>query len=79
MLDLTRARLAGGIPLNRKTANRAAVVERVVATFNGAFKTTHGKYGMMVDRRVLLPPVPGAATITVTEDRETGIGSWRWK
>jgi signal transduction histidine kinase len=30
MLDLTRARLAGGIPLNRAAANLAAVVDRVV-------------------------------------------------
>jgi two-component system sensor histidine kinase/response regulator len=30
MLDLTRARLAGGIPLNRSTADLAAVVDRVV-------------------------------------------------
>jgi signal transduction histidine kinase len=30
MLDLTRARLAGGIPLSRSAANLAAVVERVV-------------------------------------------------
>ena len=31
MLDLTRARLAGGIPLKRSSANLAAVVDRVVA------------------------------------------------
>jgi signal transduction histidine kinase len=30
MLDLTRARLAGGIPLNRSTGNLSAVMERVV-------------------------------------------------
>jgi hypothetical protein len=53
-----------------------ALLSRVVATFNGAFKTTHGKYGMMVDRRVLIPPVPGAATVIVTEQAETGLGSW---
>lgn len=52
------------------------VTDRVVATFNGAFKTTHGAYGMMVDRRVLIPPVRGAATVMVTEDGETGLGSW---
>ncbi len=52
------------------------VLDRVVATFNGAFKTTHGKYGMMVNRRVLLPPVPGAATVMVTDDGRVGVGSW---
>jgi hypothetical protein len=53
-----------------------AVLDRIVATFNGAFKTTHGQYGMQVDGRVLLPPVPNAATVMVTKDGDTGIGSW---
>lgn len=52
------------------------VHDRIVATFNGAFKTTHGKYGMMVNERVLLPPVSGGATVIVTEDRQVGLGSW---
>jgi hypothetical protein len=49
---------------------------RIVATFNGAFKTTHGAYGMMVDRRVLLPPVKGGASVVVTDTGEVGLGSW---
>lgn len=49
---------------------------RIVATFNGAFKTTHGAYGMMVNRRVLLPPVKGGATVVVTDTGEVGLGSW---
>ena len=49
---------------------------RVVAAFNGAFKTEHGNYGMMVNRRVLLPPQPGAASIVVTKDQRVGLGSW---
>ncbi len=52
------------------------VYERVVATFNGAFKTTHGAYGMMVQRRVLLPPVKGGATVIVNDAHEVGFGSW---
>jgi len=52
------------------------VLERVVATFNGAFKTDHGEYGMMVDRRVLLPPIEGAATVVVDERGGVGFGSW---
>lgn len=51
-------------------------LDRVVAAFNGAFKTEHGKYGMMVQRRVLLPPVPGGATIAVDSEREVWLGSW---
>jgi hypothetical protein len=49
---------------------------RIVATFNGAFKTTHGQYGMMVNRRVLLPPIKGGASVIVTDNGEVGLGSW---
>ncbi|RYZ01897.1 MAG: hypothetical protein EOO73_33910 [Myxococcales bacterium] len=49
---------------------------RIVATFNGAFKTTHGAYGMMVNHRVLLPPVKGGASVVVTDTGEVGLGSW---
>ncbi len=53
-----------------------AVYRRVAAAFNGAFKTEHGHYGMMVHRRVLLPPVPGAATVIVLDDGRVGFGTW---
>jgi len=53
-----------------------AVLDRVVGTFNGAFKTTHGRYGMKVDERVLIPPVPGGATVVVTTDGRVGLGGW---
>ena len=53
-----------------------AVYSRVVGTFNGAFKTQHGAYGMMVNRRVLLPPVKGGATVVVTNSSAVGLGSW---
>jgi hypothetical protein len=53
-----------------------AVYSRVVGTFNGAFKTQHGAYGMMVNRRVLIPPVKGGATVIVNDASEVGLGSW---
>jgi hypothetical protein len=53
-----------------------AVYKRVAAAFNGAFKTEHGHYGMMVHKRVLLPPVPGAATVMVLDDGRVGFGTW---
>jgi len=52
------------------------VASRVVAAWNGAFKTEHGNYGMMVKRRVLLPPQPGAATVVVLADGRAGFGTW---
>jgi hypothetical protein len=53
-----------------------ALYRRVAAAFNGAFKTEHGHYGMMVQKRVLLPPVPGAATVVVLDDGRVGFGTW---
>ncbi|HEY1954181.1 MAG TPA: hypothetical protein VGH28_01175 [Polyangiaceae bacterium] len=53
-----------------------AVLTRVVAAFNGAFKTEHGEYGMMVHKRVLLPPQPNAATVIVLADGRAGFGTW---
>ena len=53
-----------------------AVFKRIAAAFNGGFKTEHGSYGMMVRRRVLLPPVPGGATVVVLKDHRVGMGSW---
>jgi hypothetical protein len=53
-----------------------AIYRRVAAAFNGAFKTDHGHYGMMVHKRVLLPPVPSAATVAVLRDGRVGFGTW---
>jgi hypothetical protein len=53
-----------------------AIYRRVLAAFNGAFKTEHGHYGMMVHKHVLLPPVPGAATVVVLDDGRVGFGTW---
>lgn len=53
-----------------------AISSRVVAAFNGAFKTEHGNYGMMVHGRVLLPPQPGAATVITLKDGRSEFGTW---
>ncbi|MGH7328515.1 MAG: hypothetical protein ACREJX_09220, partial [Polyangiaceae bacterium] len=60
----------GRIPLD------PAISSRVVAAFNGAFKTEHGNYGMMVHGRVLLPPQPGAASVVVLKDGRSEFGTW---
>jgi hypothetical protein len=52
------------------------VYQRVVAAFNGAFKTEHGNYGMMVKKRVLLPPQPSAASVVVLDDGRAALGTW---
>jgi hypothetical protein len=53
-----------------------AIYRRVAAAFNGAFKTEHGRYGMMVHRHVLLPPAPSSATVLVLNDGRIGFGTW---
>ena len=55
----------------------AGIARRTVAAFNGGFKTEHGHYGMMLKKRVLLPPVPSGASAVVTEDGHFGMGAWR--
>lgn len=65
-----------GPPGDGRLPDDPAQYRRIVATFNGAFKTTHGEYGMMVNRRVLLPPVKGGASVIVTDTGEVGLGSW---
>ncbi len=53
-----------------------AIFTKIAATFNGGFKTEHGYYGMMVHKRVLLPPQPGAASVVTLRDGRIGLGSW---
>lgn len=55
---------------------RPELLARVVGAFNGAFKTEHGAYGMVVSRRVLLPPKPRAATVATLDDGRVAMGSW---
>jgi hypothetical protein len=55
---------------------RPEILNRLVVAFNGAFKTEHGEYGMIVEKDELLPPKPGAATVASLEDGTTLVGSW---
>jgi hypothetical protein len=65
-----------GPPGSGRIPRDPAIYRRVAAAFNGAFKTEHGHYGMMVHRRVLLPPIPGSATVVVLDDGRVGFGTW---
>ncbi len=67
---LTGSHGPGRLPRDPRT------YQRVVAAFNGAFKTEHGNYGMMVHKRVLLPPQPSAASVVVLDDGRVGLGTW---
>ena len=65
-----------GPPGSGRIPRDPAIYRRVAAAFNGAFKTEHGHYGMMVHRRVLLPPIPGSATVVTLDDGRVGFGTW---
>lgn len=65
-----------GPPGKGRLPREPEVYTRVVAAFNGGFKTEHGNYGMMVDKRLLLPPQPGAATVVLLNSGRFGLGSW---
>jgi hypothetical protein len=55
---------------------RPAVLRRLVAAFNGGFQSTHGDFGMMVERKVYAPAKPWAATVARMRDGSTGFGTW---
>ncbi len=49
---------------------------RLVAAFNGGFKSIHGHYGMMVNGITLLPPIDGIATVAIYNDGSVQMGAW---
>ncbi len=51
-------------------------VSRLVGAFNGAFQALHGEWGMVVDRKTLLPPKPFGATVALLDDGRTAMGTW---
>ncbi len=51
-------------------------IGRVVAAFNGAFLSRHGRFGMKSDEQLLIPPKPYAATVAELPGGVTGFGTW---
>jgi hypothetical protein len=52
------------------------ILRRLVGAFNGGFQSTHGDFGMMVDRQLLVPAKPWAATVARLADGTTAFGTW---
>jgi hypothetical protein len=86
-IDLSRARLhmvAGTAepasrlvdPQDRPGVVAAEDRAQLAFAFNGGFKAEHGHYGMMVDRRVILPARDGACTVAETDGGGLRIGTW---
>lgn len=85
--DLTRTRLhyvLGSIePYNPDAPKRSGkipqddlVAGRLLATFNGGFKATHGHFGAMSDGNTVLPPRDGLGTLAIYADGSVRIGEW---
>jgi hypothetical protein len=49
---------------------------RLLATFNGGFKATHGHFGAMADGITALPPRDGLGTLAIYKDGAVRMGEW---
>jgi hypothetical protein len=49
---------------------------RLLAAFNGGFKTEHGHFGAMVAGTVVLPPRPVLGTVAIDAAGRVRLGSW---
>jgi hypothetical protein len=61
---------SGKIPENDLVAGR------LLATFNGGFKATHGHFGAMSDGITVLPARDGLGTLAIYADGSVRIGEW---
>jgi hypothetical protein len=52
------------------------VAGRLLATFNGGFKATHGHFGAMADGVTALPPRDGLGTLAIYQDGTVRMGEW---
>lgn len=66
----TRLNRTGRIP------SEDAKIKRLLAAFNGGFKSQHGNFGVMISNTVMLPPRDGFATVALQKDGAVQIGAW---
>lgn len=52
------------------------VAGRLLATFNGGFKATHGHFGAMANGITALPPRNGLGTVAIYKDGSVRMGVW---
>ncbi len=67
--------------LKERTEARAAVIpskehDKLLAAFNGGFKTEHGYYGMMLDGLTIMPPRSKACVIAMYPGETLKIRDW---
>lgn len=68
--------VGGKVKKDGRLPRTKEVATRVVAAWNGGFRTEHGFYGVMMKRHVFIPPVPHAAVAVVMDDGRFGFGTW---
>lgn len=49
---------------------------RVIAAFNGGFKTEHGQYGMYLDGKTFVKPKPGVCAVAAYKDDTVRVARW---
>jgi hypothetical protein len=65
-----------GPPGSGQIPDEPNVYMDVLATFNGAFKADHGRFGIKAEGRQLVEPRLGAATVVTDRQGRTGFGTW---
>jgi hypothetical protein len=50
--------------------------DRVLAAFNGGFKTEHGQYGMFAEGQTLVKPKPATCAIAAYDDDTMRVANW---
>ena len=50
--------------------------DKILAAFNGGFKTEHGHFGVMVNGITVLPPRQGLGTVAIYADGRVQLGEW---
>jgi hypothetical protein len=79
MAGKTEPVAARGVPPFPRPATVPAADQsgsKLLAAFNGGFKSRHGGYGMMVDGTTILPPKDNIATLALYRDGGIRLGAW---
>ena len=68
----------GTPPLQRPGAIPQAdqAPDRLLAAFNGGFKSVHGNYGVYDQGTTLVPMLDGIATLAIYKDGSIKLGAW---
>jgi hypothetical protein len=73
----TQEPISDALPRTKRTGLvDASDLPRLLAAWDGGFKTMHGHFGMMTDGALLLPPLPGSCTAALYANNVVRIGTW---